>query len=88
MYTEIGSKIVAQADEQKEKEKQTSLQNRERELWEKAEEYKNQCVNEALKEENERTKKNIKKLQDEHEKHLQSEISRVEGKYFFHFVSE
>ena len=56
-----------------------SLQQCEEEMWQKAEQYKNQCVDEALKVETARTKEMIKNLQFEHEKHLKCEISRVEG---------
>ena len=80
-FLDIGGKIVAENEEKNEAFKKQSLQRREEEVWQKAEQYKNQCVQEAVNEANLKAAKAMQKMQDVHEKNLSKEISRVEGIY-------
>ena len=79
--SDIGEKISVETLKQLEEDKQLSLKRCEDVGWEKANFYKDQCVEEALADANLRSEKKIKKLQKEHEKTLQKEITRVEGKF-------
>ncbi|XP_076813267.1 uncharacterized protein LOC143459850 [Clavelina lepadiformis] len=76
---DIGNKLALQTQQLVDYEKTEALKKCKQEAWKQAEQYKEECVEKALKVAKIKQDKLIARLNEQHEKVLKKEISRVEG---------
>nr|CAB3249666.1 uncharacterized protein C6orf163 homolog [Phallusia mammillata] len=76
---DIGQRIFERSQEVSKAETDRALRSCEAEVWQKAEVYKDECVERSLLEAKQREERRIKQLTQQHEKQMKNELSRLEG---------
>nr|XP_039265965.1 uncharacterized protein C6orf163 homolog [Styela clava] len=74
----IGEKILEKFQQNSSNDKEVAVKQCESTVWKDAEEYKNECVREALELASNKEAYCLKELEKSHVKHVKSEIARIE----------
>lgn len=83
----IGNKLSAEERQRHAEELRAAIDECEKNTWEKAEIYKNECVKKALDDASLVEERNISKMKREHKKEMKHELGRLES-YLLHQAEE